>query len=96
MNTVAEKYAKMLENTDSATSYYMDLEGGRFILTFLVESQVGLLAAGELSSVTFLFKKFFETAGLDISEFPDDVDDIVAFVAAQCVELISELLEVSL
>ena len=93
MNTTAEKYAKMVENTDAAVSYYLDLEGGRFILTFLVESLSGLLAAGELSSVTFMLKKFFDTAGIDIPEFLDAGDGTAAFAATQCVELFSELLE---
>lgn len=90
MNTTAEKYAKMVEDTDAAASFYMEMEGGRFFLTFLAEALMELLEAGELTSVSFLLKKFFEAAGSDIPECLSD--DSTAFISAQCVELLSELL----
>ena len=60
MNTTAEKYAKMVEDTDAAVSFYMEMEGGGFFLTFLAEALMELLEAEELTSVTLLLKKLFE------------------------------------
>lgn len=91
MNTTAEKYVKMVADTDAAASFYMEVEGGRFFLTFLTEALMELLEAEELISVTLLIKKFFEAAGSDTSECLSD--DSTAFASAQCVELLSELLE---
>ena len=93
MNTTAEKYAKMVEDTNAAVSYYLDLEGGKFILTFLVEALMELLEAEELLSVTLLLKKLFEVVGSDTPELLDVGEAGAAFVAEQCVELLAELLE---
>lgn len=93
MNTTAEKYAKMVEDTNATVRYYLDLEDGKFILTFLVEALMELLEAEELPSVTLLLKKFFEGAGSDTPEFLVVGEACTAFVAEQCVELLAELLE---
>ena len=93
MNTTAEKYAKMVEDTDAAASFYMEMEGGRFFLTFLAEVLIELLEAEELPSVTLLLKKFFEGAGSDTPELLDVDEAGTAFVTEQCVELLAELLE---
>ena len=93
MNTTAEKYAKMVEDTDAAASLYMEMEGGRFFFTFLAEALMELLEAEELSSVTLLLKKLFEDAGSDTPELLDVGEAGTAFAAEQCVELFSELLE---
>ena len=63
MNTTAEKYAKMVEDTDAAVSFYMEMEGGRFFLTFLAEALMELLEAEELTSVTLLLKNFLRLRG---------------------------------
>ena len=83
----------MVEDTDAAVSYYLDLEGGKFILTFLGEALMELLEAEELTSVTLLLKKLFEAAGSDTPECLNSGGDSITFVATQCVELLSELLE---
>ena len=93
MNTTAEKYTKMVENTDAAVSYYLDLEGGKFILAFLAEALMELLEAEELFSVTLLLKKFFEVVGSDTPELLYVDEAGTAFVTEQCVELLAELLE---
>ena len=90
MNTTAEKYVKMVADTDAAVNFYMEMEGGRFFLTFLAEALMELLEAEELTSVTLLLRKFFEAAGSNTPECLSD--DSTAFASAQCVELLSELL----
>ena len=90
MNTTAEKYTRMVENTDATVSCYMEMESGRFFLTFLAEALMELLEAEEVTSVTLLLKKFFAAAGSDTLECLSD--DSTAFVATQCVELLSGLL----
>ena len=49
MNTTAEKYVKMVADTDAAVNFYMEMEGGRFFLTFLAEALMELLEAEELT-----------------------------------------------
>ena len=92
MNTIAEKYAKMVADTDAAVSFYMEMEGGRFFLTFLAEALMELLKAEELTSVTLLLKKLFEAAGSDTPECLNSGGDSITYAATQCVELLSELL----
>ena len=91
MNTTAEKYAKMVEDTDAAVSFYMEMEGGGFFLTFLAEALMELLEAKELTSVTLLLKKLFEAAGSDTPECLNSSGDSITFAATQCVELLSKL-----
>ena len=91
MNTTAEKYAKMVEDTGAAVSFYMEMEGGRLFLTFLAEALMELLEAEELTSVSLLLKKFFEAAGSDTPECLSD--DSTAFASVQCVEVLAALSE---
>ena len=69
----------------------MEMEGGRFFLTFLAEALMELLEAEELTSVTLLLKKLFEAAGSDTPECLNSGGDSITYAATQCVELLSEL-----
>ena len=72
-------------------NYYMEMEGGRFFLTFLAEALMELLEAEELTPVTLLLKKLFEAAGSDTPKCLNSGGDSITFAATQCVELLSKL-----
>lgn len=93
MNCIAEQYSKMVEDTAELADFFLDQEGGYFILTVVCEILQMLLQAGELSAAFLMMKTAFQVSG---TEFPLEMDkepDSGAFHAEQFAALLREILE---
>lgn len=54
MNDMAEQYSKMVECATDLADFFLDQEGGAFVLAVVCEILQALLRAGELPVVSLL------------------------------------------
>lgn len=56
MNNLAEQYSKMVECATDLADFFLDQEGGAFVLAVVCEILQALLQAGELSAASLVLE----------------------------------------
>ena len=93
MNCIAEQYSKMVEDTAELADFFLDQEGGHFVLTVICEILQMLLQAGELSAAFLVEKTVFQVSE---TEFPLEMEkdpDSRGFHVKQFAALLLEIFE---
>ena len=92
MNGRAEQYSKMVKDTAELADFFIDQEGGYFILTVVCEILQMLLQAGEPSAAFLMIKTVFQVSGTEFPLKMDQEPDSRAFHAEQFAALLCEIL----
>lgn len=92
MNDLAEQYSKMVECATDLADFFLDQEGGTFVLAVVCEILQALLRAGELSAASLVVETIYQMSEIELSLEGLWNRNCQSFFIEQFVDILCEIL----